>query len=53
MEYYRASGNPVAARLFQSGHKSKDSTNRRLDSYFDRFCRHTHRVERVEDRIDL
>ena len=53
MDDYRDSGNPVDARLFRSGHKSKDSANRRLDSYFDRFCRHTHRVERVEDRIDL
>jgi hypothetical protein len=53
VDYHRDSGNPVAARLFRSGHKSKDSTNRRLDPYFDRFCRHTHRIERVEDHIDL
>jgi hypothetical protein len=53
VDYYRDSGNPVAARLFRPEHKSKDSTNRWLDTYFDRYRRHTRCIEPVGGGVDL
>jgi hypothetical protein len=52
VDYYRNSRNPVVARLFWSEHKPKFPTNRWLDSYLDRHCRDTHRLEAVGGHID-
>ena len=44
MAYRRSSNNPVATRLFWPEHQSKVPANRRLDSYLDRYRRHTHHI---------
>ena len=51
MDYHRNFSNPMAARLFRWKHKPKFPENRRLDPRSDRYCRHTHHIARVGDRV--